>query len=184
MIRSILSVSAGLAVIAVLFSALWIGYGPRPQGGPDKRGAGAIPLSQQAHTPVDAKGQAIRSIVPGSPSRPGMAATVPPIAPPSPAAPANAPADPGSPAPASDGIATTGLRPEIAPGGTQDSAVSPGGSVDLNTASVEQLNGLGAGMIGKRIIEFRPYTSPEELLTRRVLKRADYDTIKNAITVR
>ncbi len=62
--------------------------------------------------------------------------------------------------------------------------MSPGGSVDLNTASVEQLNGLGAGMIGKRIIEFRPYTSPEELLTRRVLKRADYDTIKNAITVR
>ena len=184
MIRSVLSVSAGLAVIAVLFAALWIGYGPRPQGGPDKRGAGAIPLPQQAHTPVDAKGQAIRSIVPGSPARPGMAATVPSTAPPPPAAPTSAPADPGSPAQASDGLATTGLRPEIAPGGTPDAAVSPGGSVDLNTASVEQLNGLGAGMIGKRIIEFRPYTSPDELLTRRVLKRADYDTIRNAITVR
>nr|WP_076729477.1 helix-hairpin-helix domain-containing protein [Methylobacterium radiotolerans] len=59
-----------------------------------------------------------------------------------------------------------------------------GGSVDLNTATVEQLNALGAGMTGKRIIEFRPYVSPDELMTRRVLKRADYDTIKNSITVR
>ncbi|WP_345819269.1 helix-hairpin-helix domain-containing protein [Methylobacterium fujisawaense] len=56
--------------------------------------------------------------------------------------------------------------------------------MDLNTATVEQLNALGAGMIGKRIIEFRPYTSPDELLSRRVLKRADYDTIKSSVTVR
>lgn len=184
MIRSVLSVSAGLAVIAVLFAALWIGYGPRPQGGPDRRAAGAIPLSQQGRTPVDTKGQAIRTIAPGSASGPGMAATTPPISSPSATAPANRSADLGSPAPASDGMSTTGLRPEIAPGSTQDSAVSPGGTVDLNSASVEQLNGLGAGMIGKRIIEFRPYTAPEDLLTRRVLKRADYDTIRNAITVR
>lgn len=184
MARSVLSVSAGLAVIAVLFAALWIGYGPRPQGGPDKRAAGAIPLSQQARTPVDAKGQAIRTIAPGSASGPGMGAAAPPVSSPPAAAPASRSADPGSPAPASDGTSTTDLRPEIAPGSAQDPAVAPGGSVDLNTASVEQLNGLGAGMVGKRIIEFRPYTSPEDLLTRRVLKRADYDTIKNAITVR
>nr|WP_281407341.1 helix-hairpin-helix domain-containing protein [Methylobacterium sp. P1-11] len=62
-------------------------------------------------------------------------------------------------------------------------AATTGGTVDLNTATVEQLNGLGAGMIGKRVIEFRPYTSPDELLSRRVLKRADYDAIKNSITV-
>jgi len=57
-------------------------------------------------------------------------------------------------------------------------------NVDLNTATVEQLNALGAGMIGKRILEFRPYASTAELLTRRVLKRADYETIKGAVTVR
>ncbi|MCJ2086591.1 helix-hairpin-helix domain-containing protein [Methylobacterium sp. E-005] len=191
MIRSVLSVSAGLAVIAVVFAALWIGYGPRPQGGPDKRAAAAIPLSQQAHNPVDAKGQSIRTIAPGSPSGPGMAATAPPVSSPPAVAPANPPVnpgpsvDPGSPARQADGPSTTGLRTETAPGDAREPSVPPpGGSVDLNTASVEQLNALGAGMIGRRIVEFRPYAAPDELLSRRVLKRTDYDTIKNAITVR
>jgi hypothetical protein len=49
---------------------------------------------------------------------------------------------------------------------------------------VEQLNALGAGMIGKRIIEFRPYVSVDELLARRVLKRSDYEAIKGVVTVR
>jgi DNA uptake protein ComE-like DNA-binding protein len=59
-----------------------------------------------------------------------------------------------------------------------------GGRVDLNSASIEQLNALGAGMIGKRVIEFRPYASVEDLVTRRVLKRADYETIRAAVTAR
>ncbi|MWV21864.1 helix-hairpin-helix domain-containing protein [Methylobacterium sp. 2A] len=189
MIRSVLSVSAGLAVIAVIFAALWIGYGPRPQGGPDKRASAAIPLSQQARTPVDAKGQAIRAIAPGSPSGPGMAAAPPVSSPPAtaPATPSvtsGPPADLSSPARQPDGASTTGLRTETAPGGADEPSSMPGGSVDLNTASVEQLNALGAGMIGRRIVEFRPYAAPDELLSRRVLKRSDYDTIKNAITVR
>jgi len=191
MIRSVLSVSAGLAVIAVVFAALWIGYGPRPQGGPDKRASAAIPLSQQSRTPIDPKGQAIRTIAPGSSSGPGMAATAPQvssspgIAPASPPISATGPsADLGSPARQPDGPSTTGLRTETAPGGALEPSAPPGGSVDLNTASVEQLNALGAGMIGRRIVEFRPYTAPDELLSRRVLKRTDYDTIKNAITVR
>lgn len=187
MIRSVLSVSAGLAVIAVIFAALWIGYGPRPQGGLDKRAAGAVPLSQQPRTPVDARGQSIRAIAPGPPSAPGMVATAP--SPPA-AAPAGLPAppgpstDPGSPARQPDGPSATALRTETVPNAAQDPSTAPAGSVDLNTASVEQLNALGAGMIGRRIIEFRPYAAPDDLVTRRVLKRGDYDTIKNAITVR
>lgn len=188
MIRSVLSVSAGLAVIAVIFAALWIGYGPRPQGGPDKRAAAVAPLSQQSRTPVDARGQAIRTIAPGSLSGPGIAAAPPVSSPPaaqaSPSANTGASADLGSPAQPPDGPSTTGLRTDPAPAGAPDPSMPPGGSVDLNTASVEQLNALGAGMIGRRIVEFRPYTSPDELLTRRVLKRADYDTIRNAITAR
>jgi hypothetical protein len=39
-------------------------------------------------------------------------------------------------------------------------------------------------MIGKRILEFRPYASTDELLSRRVLKRADYETIKAAVTAK
>ena len=64
------------------------------------------------------------------------------------------------------------------------SAVSFGLMGNGNAHLIEQLNALGAGMIGRRIIELRPYASPDELLTRRVLKRADYETIKNAITAR
>ncbi|SDO38632.1 Helix-hairpin-helix motif-containing protein [Methylobacterium phyllostachyos] len=188
MTRSILSVSAGLAVIAVILAALWIGFGPRTQVGPDKRTA-SIPLSQQQRSPVDARGQSIRAITPGSPSGSGMAA-MPPASYPSaasPAVPSGQPrpsADPGSPARQPDDASATGLRTETAPGTPHEPSVPPGEGVDLNTASVEQLNGLGAGMIGRRIVEFRPYTSPDELLSRRVLKRTDYDTIKNAVTVR
>ncbi|MCJ2135862.1 helix-hairpin-helix domain-containing protein [Methylobacterium sp. J-026] len=182
--------SAGLAVIAVVLASLWVGFGPRPQVAPDKRASAGIPLSQQQRSPVDAKGQAIRTIAPASPSDPGMGATAPPASSPSAAAPANPSAAPGSsadlgsPARQSDGTSTTGLRTETPPGEAHEPSVPPGEGVDLNTASVEQLNGLGAGMIGRRIIEFRPYASPDELLTRRVLKRADYDTIRSAITVR
>ncbi|GJE52948.1 hypothetical protein GOFOIKOB_6023 [Methylobacterium tardum] len=39
-------------------------------------------------------------------------------------------------------------------------------------------------MIGKRVVEFRPYASVEDLVTRRVLKRADYETIRAAVTAR
>ncbi|MER2264502.1 helix-hairpin-helix domain-containing protein [Methylobacterium oxalidis] len=59
-----------------------------------------------------------------------------------------------------------------------------GSGIDLNTASVEELNALGAGMIGRRIIAFRPYASPEDLVIRRVLKRGDYEIIKAAVAVR
>jgi DNA uptake protein ComE-like DNA-binding protein len=76
------------------------------------------------------------------------------------------------------------VRTDTATNSADDPSAPPGGSVDLNTASVEQLNALGAGMIGRRIIEFRPYASPEDLVTRRVLKRADYETIKAAVTAR
>jgi DNA uptake protein ComE-like DNA-binding protein len=61
--------------------------------------------------------------------------------------------------------------------------VQEGGSVDLNTGSVEDLNRLGAGMIGRRIVGGRPYASPEDLVNRRVLTRKDFDRIKAQIVV-
>jgi hypothetical protein len=39
-------------------------------------------------------------------------------------------------------------------------------------------------VIGRRIIASRPYGSPEELVTRRVLKRATYEAIQNPVAVR
>jgi hypothetical protein len=181
MIRSTLSVSAGLAVVAVTLSSLWIGFGPRPSVTQDKRVSAAAPLSQQSRSGLDANGQTIRTITPGLGSRPGMVGTSPTGPTPSTAPSSHQSSSAERPA---DSAPPVALRTEAAPAGANDQATTAGGSVDLNTASVEQLNALGAGMIGKRIIEFRPYLSPDELLTRRVLKRSDYDMIKGAITAR
>ncbi|MCJ2130870.1 ComEA family DNA-binding protein [Methylobacterium sp. E-045] len=57
--------------------------------------------------------------------------------------------------------------------------------VDLNTASVAELNGLkGGGMIGRAIAQRRPYASVDQLLSKRVLSRSTYERIKNQVTVR
>lgn len=58
------------------------------------------------------------------------------------------------------------------------------GAVDLNRASPEELNSLGAGMIGRTIIYGRPYSSPEDLIDRRLLNLRDFARIRGRITVR
>jgi DNA uptake protein ComE-like DNA-binding protein len=57
--------------------------------------------------------------------------------------------------------------------------------VDLNTASLAQLNALrGAGFVGRAIAKGRPYASAEDLVTRKVVRRSVYEKIKDQITVR
>ncbi|TXN39499.1 helix-hairpin-helix domain-containing protein [Methylobacterium sp. WL7] len=190
MIRSTLFISAALAVVSVVLTSLWIGYGPRPQVAQEKRASTVAPLSQQERTGLDAKGQPIRTITPGSTSSSGMVETVPTGSAPYATAPTDqpptpkAPVEPDAPVAQRESASNPNGRTDSTQGAANDPSAATGGSIDLNTASVEQLNGLGAGMIGKRIIEFRPYTSPDELLTRRVLKRSDYESIKAAVTVR
>jgi len=53
--------------------------------------------------------------------------------------------------------------------------------VDINTASVEELNRLG-GRYAKAIIAGRPYASIDELVSKRVLTRATLSQIKDQIT--
>lgn len=191
MIRSTLFISAALAVASIVLTSLWIGYGPRPQGGnQDKRGSIVAPVSQQQRSGLDAKGQPIRTITPGSNAGSGTVATAPTGFALSASASADQPADPKAsiepdvPVDQRENPSNTNVRTDGPQRDANDASTTVGGSVDLNTATVDQLNALGAGMIGKRIIEFRPYTSPDELLARRVLKRSDYDVIKNSIAVR
>jgi DNA uptake protein ComE-like DNA-binding protein len=56
--------------------------------------------------------------------------------------------------------------------------------VDLNTASVEKLSSLGIGLVGRRLVENRPYARPEDLLTKRVLTRKDFEQIRSKVTAR
>ncbi|WP_313899054.1 ComEA family DNA-binding protein [Methylobacterium sp. J-072] len=198
--KSTLSISAALAVIAVILTSLWVGYGPRPPSGGAKQAATVVPLSQQQRT-TDSNGQPIRIITTGpssgsaqriaSPSPSGessgsaSSATNPAVKSPSTETVSpSALADIRSPAKSPEDASTSGLSAATTTASPVDQSAATAGSVDLNSASVEQLNALGAGMIGKRIIEFRPYTSVDDLLARRVLKRSDYEAVRGAVTIR
>jgi len=53
--------------------------------------------------------------------------------------------------------------------------------VDINTASVEELNRLG-GRFARAIAAGRPYASIHELVSKRVITRATFSQIKDQIT--
>lgn len=63
--------------------------------------------------------------------------------------------------------------------------VVDGGLVNINTASLSQLDSLpGIGQVyGQSIIEHRPYSNIEELMSRGVLKTGVYEKIKDKISV-
>ncbi len=64
-------------------------------------------------------------------------------------------------------------------------AVRPPGLVDLNAASVQELNSLrGAGLIGKAIVRGRPYRSVDDLLNKRIVNRSLFARIKDQVKVR
>jgi hypothetical protein len=196
-VRSALSISAGLAVVSVVLATLWVSHGPRPLVTQGKQASAVVPISQQPQR-LDSNGQPIRTITTGPSSGPAVSdtrssqngmvvdptpsASIPPAG-----SSSSVPADPSTdtrpPTRLADVAPVSGLRSETNGNSANDPSATEG-TVDLNSASVEQLNALGAGMIGKRIVEFRPYAMPEDLVTRRVLKKSDYDAIRPAVTVR
>ena len=191
--RSTLSVSAGLVAVSVVVAGLWVSQGLRSGADRDRRPSSAAQSASE--------GQSIRTVYPGPLSGPaqgnsplpqaGTIAAPPPVA----AAPAlasstpppdlrSSPIEPTPPEQQSDSTPITVATAETAATSSENQPASAGPGADLNTASVKELNALGAGMIGRRIIAFRPYASPEDLVTKRILKQADYEIIKAAVTVR
>ena len=58
-----------------------------------------------------------------------------------------------------------------------------GHAININTASVEQLNHIpGAGRIGKTIARHRPYASVQDLVDHRVLRASEFARIRSKIT--
>lgn len=55
--------------------------------------------------------------------------------------------------------------------------------VDVNTASLDDLNATGGGLIGKAIVKGRPYQKLDDLVTKRVISRATFENIKNRVAV-
>lgn len=127
--------------------------------------------------------------VPAPPVRTPPPAPEPPaVKPPAPMPPPPPPpmADPGDGMKADEEVP----KPEPAPKTDTAKAEPEAGPravelVDLNTASLAELNGLrGGGAIGRAVIARRPYASIDQLLTKRVLNRATFERIRGQVTVR
>ncbi|MBN4095371.1 MULTISPECIES: helix-hairpin-helix domain-containing protein [unclassified Methylobacterium] len=195
---AILRVSV-LLIIAGILAAVVQALLPSPAPGP------AIPPASAPETPAAPQPSATVRRVEPPPAAPA--------APPAPAAPSAPPAAAVEPAPAPPGGApaptqmpsdATAFPAEPLPREAQpdpsaqeaagqaevDRAEDSAGPralaiLDLNTASVADLNHLrGGGAIGRAIVAKRPYTSVEQLLSKRVLSRSVYEKIKDQVTVR
>ncbi|KQQ12841.1 ComEA family DNA-binding protein [Methylorubrum extorquens] len=113
-----------------------------------------------------------------SPEPPRPIAEAPP-----PALPASPPADPApSPAPVAR---TAPLESDPVAEAEENAPPAAVSLIDLNTASLAELNSLkGGGAIGRTIVQHRPYASVDQLLSKRVLNRATYQRIKDQVSVR
>lgn len=173
-ILRVLLVLVAAAGIAGLVQFVWMRGAPKTTESP----AGPTAATQPAPRPEPSRPAPPPEPVPPEP------ATPPPVAEALPAPqlslPRREPSPPPAPVPAPPPAAPdpTELAAENAP----PSAVA---LVDLNTASLAELNALkGGGAIGRAIIGHRPYTSIDQLLSKRVLNRATYQRIKDQVMVR
>ncbi|MCJ2048016.1 helix-hairpin-helix domain-containing protein [Methylobacterium sp. J-078] len=201
-----------LIVAAAILAGLVQLLRPRDSGPVDAPASRTAPETGRAGTQAAVPPAVTRPVSPVAPApAPQPApAPAPPAAPPQAAAPqattpqaitprASAP-PPAVPAPAPNALPPTPTPPNPSPQSVPaspsageaaiDSAAESAGPrgiaiVDLNTGSVAELNGLrGGGMIGRAIVQKRPYASVGELLSKRVLSRAVYERIKDQVTVR
>ena len=207
---AVLRVGILIVVAAVLAGIIQI-LRPHDGGTPEAPISRTAPETGAAGTQAAVPPAVTRPVSPVSPAplpqaapspAPVPQAAVPPTPAPAPNAPLPAPtpngASPTSPLPSAPALPSPGLdlgttaRPTSPSAGEEaiDNAAETAGPrgvaiVDLNTGTVAELNGLrGGGMIGRAIVQKRPYASVSELLSKRVLSRAVYERIKDQVTVR
>ncbi|GJE28684.1 ComEA family DNA-binding protein [Methylobacterium organophilum] len=142
--------------------------------------AGLASLYWAPATPLPAPAELAKA----PPAEPAPKVEAPP-----PPAPVPAPPPVPEPAPPPAPVAAEPPAPEPPPSASEQAAENapPAATelVDLNTASLADLNKLrGGGAIGRAIIQHRPYSAVDQLLSKRVLTRATYQRIKDQVTVR
>ncbi|KQP38203.1 hypothetical protein ASF49_04070 [Methylobacterium sp. Leaf104] len=195
-----------LIVVAAILAGIVQVLRPHDGGPADAPTVRTTPETGKAGTQAAVPPAVTRPVSPVAPApapqpspAPAPQAAIPPAASP-PAGPApspNVPLPPSLPGPIQapsppDRSFVDTARPAAPSAGEQeiDNAAETAGPrgiaiVDLNTGSVAELNGLrGGGMIGRAIVQKRPYASVGELLSKRVLSRAVYERIKDQVTVR
>ena len=73
---------------------------------------------------------------------------------------------------------------EVSRGEVADEAPGAGSALDLNTASMAALNHIpGMSNIGRAIVTHRPYRSVDDLMSRHVLRSADFRRVKDKVKV-
>lgn len=171
-IAALLVAAAGLAA---LVQFLW----PR----------GPVETAGEPPTTVSRPRSDAKRAEPALAPKPDPAPAPPPVPapPPEPVPPAPAPSLPAPPPPAPPPPPPVADTPPAADPSAQaadNAAPRAVGLVDLNTASVADLNRLrGGGAIGRAIIKGRPYTAVDQLISKRVLSRGTYERIKDQVSV-
>ncbi|MCJ2035976.1 ComEA family DNA-binding protein [Methylobacterium sp. J-068] len=192
-----------LVVVAAVLAGVIQVLRPRESGTSEAPVTRTAPETGKAGTQAARPPAATRPAVPVDPAPPRQVAPPPapsPQALPPQALPPQVPEAPQAAAPAPMPVVPAPNTPVPAPANrpatpmTGDEAIDnaaetagPRGIaiVDLNTGSVAELNALkGGGMIGRAIVQKRPYGAVSELLSKRVLSRAVYERIKEQVTVR
>lgn len=181
---AILVVTAGL--LAGLIQYFW----PKAQEPAPQPPGLTRPRESQAAPPRETVRTVPTPRAPAAPAEPILSEAPPQPKPPQPKPPlSEAPSVPAPPAPAQPAPPPSAVPPptpapdpvEIAQDEAGPRAVA---LVDLNTGTLAELNGLrGGGNIGRAIIQRRPYTAVDQLLSKRVLSRATYERIKDQVTV-
>jgi cytoskeletal protein RodZ len=178
---SVLLIIAGLLAAVVQF--LLPSPAPEPESRPASPAASSSKPAPVAEPPTEAQ----PAEPPAASAEPVRAPPAPPRTAAVPAAPAQmpsdalaVPSDPAAPPEAPDAAGQAEIDRAEDTAGPRAVAV-----VDLNTASVADLNRLrGGGAIGRAIVAKRPYTSVDQLLSKRVLSRSVYERIRDQVTVR
>ncbi|RYB07242.1 helix-hairpin-helix domain-containing protein [Lichenibacterium ramalinae] len=139
---------------------------------------GAAPV-QPPHKITDAA-PAVPAAAPMPAAAPVQTAVV--VAPPATAPVDTAPAPVAAPPVVTAPAATRATPAVVVASADADAQPAPSGhGVNLNSASMEELNRLGGGHIGHSIIQHRPYHSVEDLVKKRVVRRSVFEQIKNQV---